>query len=59
MQTFHTEPWHVGAAKRSKRHAAQTRKRARRRKRERERARLLALGADPAWVERVLGDAAA
>jgi len=42
-------------------HAEQTRRRIRRKQRERERARLLKLGADPVWVERVLGsgDAAA
>ena len=43
------------ARRRSEVAAAQTRKRARARKLERERERLLRLGADPAWVERVLG----
>ena len=38
----------------SRRHAEQTRKRARRKQREKERLRLTQLGADPAWLNRVL-----
>ena len=44
------------ARERSSRHAAQTRERVRRKQLQRERDRLLRFGADPAWVERVLGD---
>jgi len=43
------------AEERSRRHAAQTRIRANRRAREKERKRLLGLGVDRSWVERVLG----
>ena len=38
----------------SRRWAEQTRKRANRKEREKERERLLRLGADPAWLERML-----
>lgn len=37
----------------SRRHAKQTRNRARRERLEKERRRLIALGADPAWLDRV------
>jgi hypothetical protein len=57
-ETFEEYEARRGAARqRSERHAEQTRKRIRSRQRERERARLLRLGVDPAWLERVLGDA--
>lgn len=49
------EEWERAARERSSRHAAQTRKRVRRKQRQHERERLLRVGADPAWVERVLG----
>jgi hypothetical protein len=52
--TKHDE-WYSKANQRSRRVAEGNRKRIRRRQRERERERLLRVGADPAWVERVLG----
>ena len=50
------EAWARGAEKRRSRHAKQTRQEARRKLLERERERLLRLGADPAWVDRVIGE---
>ncbi len=41
-------------AERRARHAEQTRQRAARKRREAERQRLLALGADPTWIEQVI-----
>jgi hypothetical protein len=51
-----TSPSNRLANERRARGATQTRKRASRRRRQVERERLLKLGADPQWVERVLGD---
>jgi hypothetical protein len=46
-----TKRYYSGASRRG---AEQTPKRARRKQRERERERLTRLGADPAWLDRVL-----
>jgi len=50
------EEWLRGAEQRSSRQAEQTRRRIRRKQREQQRERLLKLGAEPAWVARVLGE---
>ena len=52
--TRHDE-WYSEANQRSRRVAEGNRKRIRRKRQRRERERLLRFGADPAWVERVLG----
>jgi hypothetical protein len=48
------DEWYANVRRRSESSAKQTRRRARSKTVERERARLLALGADPEWLNRVL-----